>query len=797
MFHMPTVVNLPGQTLGSIFTNTVIMPDYQREFAWGSKTLSNLLDSLNQHLINHDQILPAVPDPFYIGNMITVNAAGRIPIVDGQQRLTSIQLLAALIRDYAISREQYDGAYTIDENFVWKRDANNYSNGKMRVLPRNSGPGNLNPRESLLWISSLEFEFPTELEVLSVTPTPGAGTSDVQVQLYGGGAFNAPWFLGVGLKIEFEDGILELTSPVPQGALGATLRGDIIAKPGPGAVLPPSINIGDRAKLKIGKKNGAPPPNDKRTRVWKAWARLSDVVNERLNEWYPRGAAALPPAPHLATLDQYLNQFEALLTNSTVSVSQFALAGPAMQHFLTVNDFALRENLNALDMLRATVQKIIDSPNNPPLAAAPNRVANRTISDAFRDLENAIWTNVGKDPSYSNKFFVRFLLSRGIRDDDGDRYSVENCFSGISENFIIAHNANGRWNKSMISENLRMMVDHATYMRKADADWSVAVAGHNLDEEFYLRVLRDAKFEQWIPVYMAGAYRMNRNLGLPLGTSNITTAEYEIEMKRLLMSLTYVDVAGRILGKASTLNSCAGNAVWGRINNWITPLVTLTDTSNDVDLTAALDAIRDDINLWFSPANLDITYDLAGAPGTVDPRLLVPTFTMSNSDAKTIMQLLEWNWGAHRGAVSALTYFLPQNTIARLRWEVEHIQPKSPAAAVAAGFPWGGYGARTRVAWDENSNRLGNRLFLIQRQNRHLSNNEFSWKKEQPRCAATIVGGGVCGGNYHYGTIRANKANVQQWWAIFNRKRIWTTARITEWERHILTELVRVLPRPT
>ena len=87
----------------------------------------------------------------------------------------------------------------------------------MRVMPRNSGTGPLNPMDSLLWISSLNFEYPEQIEV---TAKVNHGGSDytVEVEEIGGNPFTAPWEFGVGFDIEFTDWTLRITNSIPQGS---------------------------------------------------------------------------------------------------------------------------------------------------------------------------------------------------------------------------------------------------------------------------------------------------------------------------------------------------------------------------------------------------------------------------------------------------------------------------------------------------------------------------------------------------------------------------------------------------
>jgi hypothetical protein len=72
------------------------VPDFQRNYSWTqAETYQFWLDILN--LVELD-----LPDHFLGPVVVLENESGRIPIIDGQQRLTTLTTLAAIIRDYLV-----------------------------------------------------------------------------------------------------------------------------------------------------------------------------------------------------------------------------------------------------------------------------------------------------------------------------------------------------------------------------------------------------------------------------------------------------------------------------------------------------------------------------------------------------------------------------------------------------------------------------------------------------------------------------------------------------------------------
>ncbi|MDT0300611.1 DUF262 domain-containing protein [Streptomonospora wellingtoniae] len=83
--------------LGKIFSSDFdfTIPDYQRPYAWGTEEALQLLDDLEDAIDrDHDE-------PYFLGSMVLVQEKGRpyAEVIDGQQRLTTLTILLAVLRD--------------------------------------------------------------------------------------------------------------------------------------------------------------------------------------------------------------------------------------------------------------------------------------------------------------------------------------------------------------------------------------------------------------------------------------------------------------------------------------------------------------------------------------------------------------------------------------------------------------------------------------------------------------------------------------------------------------------------
>lgn len=81
---------------GKPITGMLSIPEYQRPYCWQSLQLKSLLEDIESHrLLNSEQ-------PYYLGSLILhqeklSNGISRLNIIDGQQRVTTLSLMAFLL----------------------------------------------------------------------------------------------------------------------------------------------------------------------------------------------------------------------------------------------------------------------------------------------------------------------------------------------------------------------------------------------------------------------------------------------------------------------------------------------------------------------------------------------------------------------------------------------------------------------------------------------------------------------------------------------------------------------------
>jgi len=105
---MPTLIVpntvVEGQSLnaGDLLQLQHTIPPYQREYVWTDKVVEELWNDLTSHYkrLTVNELLPH-PEGYFLGAMVVVrdDAADPFEVVDGQQRLTSLSTVIAVLFD--------------------------------------------------------------------------------------------------------------------------------------------------------------------------------------------------------------------------------------------------------------------------------------------------------------------------------------------------------------------------------------------------------------------------------------------------------------------------------------------------------------------------------------------------------------------------------------------------------------------------------------------------------------------------------------------------------------------------
>jgi uncharacterized protein with ParB-like and HNH nuclease domain len=109
-------VNPSTQSIKTCFQSRYSLPYFQREYKWEPRHFAELINDIQEAFLlsfdpTHGRMEVASYPPYFLGSIITsVEAGGKKPLIDGQQRLTSTFLLLAFLermrQDKAINAAQ-------------------------------------------------------------------------------------------------------------------------------------------------------------------------------------------------------------------------------------------------------------------------------------------------------------------------------------------------------------------------------------------------------------------------------------------------------------------------------------------------------------------------------------------------------------------------------------------------------------------------------------------------------------------------------------------------------------------
>src|SRR5580704_12699809 len=100
-FHLLTMQAIESKdiTLGDLFNDFYVVPNFQREYVWGPEEVEQLLEDINAEFISADR---DVSSEYFIGTIVTCRGANDddvLQLIDGQQRMTTAYLVLCGIRD--------------------------------------------------------------------------------------------------------------------------------------------------------------------------------------------------------------------------------------------------------------------------------------------------------------------------------------------------------------------------------------------------------------------------------------------------------------------------------------------------------------------------------------------------------------------------------------------------------------------------------------------------------------------------------------------------------------------------
>lgn len=123
-------LNIDQQTIKQLFEDKkadFLIPDYQRPYAWGETECQTLWDDVFTFAFpdNDKDKFDKDNDEYFLGPIVTFkNEDGKLEVIDGQQRLTTLMLLirAFYTRFINMKDDNSISTKTMIEKCIWKTD---------------------------------------------------------------------------------------------------------------------------------------------------------------------------------------------------------------------------------------------------------------------------------------------------------------------------------------------------------------------------------------------------------------------------------------------------------------------------------------------------------------------------------------------------------------------------------------------------------------------------------------------------------------------------------------------------
>ena len=149
-------LNIDQQTIYRLFTDKksdFLIPDYQRPYAWEDSECQTLWEDLFAFAFpNDDCDAFKTDDEYFLGPIVTFKNNGKLEIIDGQQRLTTLMLLLRAFYDKFLNAQDKNtkSIRKAIEKCIWK--TNEFDEVIMDELKIDSQVSTDNDKEEFLSI---------------------------------------------------------------------------------------------------------------------------------------------------------------------------------------------------------------------------------------------------------------------------------------------------------------------------------------------------------------------------------------------------------------------------------------------------------------------------------------------------------------------------------------------------------------------------------------------------------------------------------------------------------------------
>jgi len=104
--------------IGSLLAMPLRVPPNQRAYSWKAEQINDLLNDFESAMAESD----AGEREYFLGSIVIIsNDENRPAVVDGQQRLASVTMIYAAIRDYLLEHDEKETAADVEKEYLYSR----------------------------------------------------------------------------------------------------------------------------------------------------------------------------------------------------------------------------------------------------------------------------------------------------------------------------------------------------------------------------------------------------------------------------------------------------------------------------------------------------------------------------------------------------------------------------------------------------------------------------------------------------------------------------------------------------
>lgn len=409
----------------------ICIPDYQRTYSWDKKTVEQLLDSLSEHQKQYPGNLQK--NPYFLGNLM-IHSDANDPeaswwLVDGQQRLVTLTIIAGVIRDLLCEVGDYKSAFDLQKMIIGKNDA------VERFLKPRETKKSSSPRQ-LLW----PIQAPMKQEIrFNFVNSYSASTSKAQQLDITQTSVKFP--LSLDDKFVISPGVeLIIKGPLEPGDVITDIYGELIIDAG--------VNIDPDDNLVMESRWREDVIKKMTTSKWNQNYKIPKHFTKHIPD-YLNKEMEVPGVDK----KKLLNDWKDILTYMHFTTTTFTEEDDAIYYFGKMNDGETRDQLNAGDLMRFYTHQIV--------AAPPLKDKNDDdILSQWDEIEATL-----KEDRYDADRLALFMHAWVIA--NANRCTEKQVYSEIKRSLKSEYRASsGSWDKNNFHLWIKKLNEHSKMFRE-------------------------------------------------------------------------------------------------------------------------------------------------------------------------------------------------------------------------------------------------------------------------------------------------------------------------------------------